>query len=234
MSKEALVEQLCERLNYEFKDVSLLNLALTHPSSYVRGEINTHYERLEYLGDAVLELVVTEYLYKMLPTAPEGLMTQLRARVVGRPSLVGLARELELNKHMRLGKGEEQSGGRMRDSNLSNTFEAVIGAVFLDSNFEKVKEILLAILDKPLKAVTIDPREDNPKGELQTELQKIYPEAPKYATVENGSQAIQGKFFSTVIWRDNPLGSGYGESKRKAEVAAARDSLKQKKWLNKQ
>lgn len=218
------------RLGYSYQRKDLRNLALTHPSAYGRGEVNTDYERLEFLGDAVLELTVTEYLFHHLPQAPEGLMTQLRARVVGRPNLAAAARRLELNKFMILGKGEDQSGGRERDSNLSNTFEALLGAIHLDSDFETAKGITLSLLKDSLEDVTSDPREINPKGELQIELQKIYPESPVYACSEEmKDNALH--FSVDVVWRGLTLGHGEGHSKRRAEVAAATEALENKLWL---
>lgn len=229
MQSLKLSELLDERLGYYFKDAGIRKLALTHPSAYNRGEVNTHYERLEFLGDAVLELVVTEYLFEKMPLAPEGLMTQLRARVVGRANLAVLGRELELNQFMILGKGEEMTGGRDRESNIANTFEAVLGAVFLDSDFATAKGVALNLLGGSLESVAEDPREDNPKGELQMELQKRYPESPQYQT-EEAPAGSEVKFFSKVVWRGEVLGEGAGDSKRKAEVAAALDSLLRKSW----
>lgn len=220
------------RLGYTYCRKDIRDLALTHPSAYGRGEVNTDYERLEFLGDAVLELTVTEYLFHNLPKAPEGLMTQLRARVVGRPNLAAAARKLELNKFMILGKGEDISGGRDRDSNLSNTFEALLGAIFLDSDFETAKAITLALLQESLDSVTLDPREINPKGELQMELQKLYPESPTYVCTEHPEAGMGDTRFSvTVLWRGITLGHGQGNSKRRAEVQAASEALEKRSWL---
>ncbi len=223
-------ELLDARLGYSYKRDDLRRLALTHPSAYGRGEVNTDYERLEFLGDAVLELTVSEFLYKALPQAPEGLMTPLRSRVVGRPNLAAAARELGLGDFLIMGKGEEQSGGRDRDTNLSNTFEALLGAVFLDSDFDTAKQVTLALLKNSLADVKADPREINPKGELQMELQKIYPESPLYLCTESDPDSPR-RFSVEVSWRGKILGHGFGTSKRRAEVAAAREALENKAWL---
>lgn len=225
-------ESLDERLGYSFKNPELRDLALTHPSTFTYGQTNTDYERLEFLGDAVLELTVTEFLYHKLPQASEGLMTQLRSRVVSRPSLAKTARALGLPAYLRLGKGEDSTGGRDRDSNLSNTFEALLGSIFLDSHFEMAKKVTLALLHDSLNEVAQNPKEYNPKGELQSELQKIVPETPIYQTLENESRQ-PARFTARVFWRDLELGIGHGESKRKAEIAAADHALGLKVWKKK-
>lgn len=220
-------EELDSVLGYAFNDDSLRDLALTHPSAYHHAQVNTDYERLEFLGDAVLQLTITEFLYHNLPNAPEGLMTQLRARIVGRGNLSQTTLSLGVPAYIRLGKGEELSGGRHRESTLANTFEALLGAIFLDSDFATAKKIALQLLHKSLLDVTSDPRDINPKGELQSELQRLYPEAPIYTTIEN-VPPTPTRFSSSVHWRGVLLGQGDGNSKRKAEVAAALNALAQK------
>ena len=232
MPQELPLSLLDARLGYEYKDSELRLMALTHPSFYNKADSQAHYERLEFLGDAVLQLVVTEFLYRQLPQATEGLMTQLRARVVSRTSLALVARRLELNSFILMGKGEELSGGRERESTLSNTFEALLGAIMLDSNFEVAKKVTLALLEESLLEVSQNPREMNPKGELQTLLQKIYPESPVYKTEENEDKSLS-RFRSEVLWRGFCVGKGMGESKQRAEVQAAEQALAGKLWEGK-
>lgn len=216
-------------IGYTYKQENLRQLALTHPSVYKKADSNTDYERLEFLGDAVLELAITEYLYTHLPLAPEGLMTQLRSRVVSRPNLAATAKQLGLHQFLILGKGEERSGGRERDTTLSNTFEALLGAAFLDSDYPTTRELILRLLAPSLREVTENPREVNPKGELQALLQSILPITPVYQCIEI-EENNHPLFQAQVFWQNTLLGTGTGESKRRAEVASATDALTQKIW----
>lgn len=219
-----------ERLGYCFSDRKLLEQALTHPSANPRSPHRIIYERLEFLGDAVLELVVSDRLYALIPDQPEGVLTQLRARVVSRDHLAQIARDLELDRYVILGKGEEGSGGRTRESTLANTFETVFGAIYLDSDYVTARSILLTTLGASIAEVTSDLKENNPKGELQAELQNLFPETPAYIAVEQDDPDPAKRFHASVNWRQQHLGSGYGPSKRRAEVDAATDALKHRRW----
>ncbi len=228
--------ELEKRLGYTFKNPKLLVQALTHPSASTNSQTRIAYERLEFLGDAVLELAVSYALYQEIPDQPEGVLTHMRSRIVSRQHFYQMALQLDIGQFIILGKGEELSGGRQRLSNLSNTFEAIFGAIILDSDYETARAVALRILSNAIHSVATDLKENNPKGELQSVLQGFYPESPVYHTEElaDHSQEEGPRFVSTVQWRGVSIGSGTGASKRKAEVAAANDALSQKIWLNHQ
>lgn len=219
-----------EKLGYCFGDKSLLKQALTHPSANPRSPHRIVYERMEFLGDAVLELVVSDRLYVLLPEESEGILTKMRARVVSREHLSKIALLLKLDEYIILGKGEEKTGGRTRTSILANTFETIFGAIFLDSDYLNTRAIILTTLDESIKEAASNLQENNPKGELQAILQELYPETPAYLTVENQAGDDQERFQSSVMWRNIFLGSGKGSNKRKAEVAAAAEALDKKLW----
>lgn len=223
--------ELEEKLGYCFSDKELLKQALTHPSANPRSPHRIIYERLEFLGDAVLELVVSDRLYSLIPDQAEGVLTKLRARIVSREHLSTVALELNLDKYLILGKGEENSGGRTRFSILANTFETVFGAIYLDSDYTTARSIMLTTLSSSIANAAADLKENNPKGELQTILQDIFPEAPAYITVEHDGANAEQRFYSSVTWKGMALGSGYGSSKRRAEVAAAAEAISNKRWL---
>ena len=153
-----------DKLGYRFKNPDLLRQALTHPSTDSRPETRLTYERLEFLGDAILQLAVTQYLYLHLPQAPEGVLTQLRARTVSRANLGKYGFILELDKYITLGKGEEKAGGRNKNSIIANTFESVFGAMSLDSDYETARAIALRVLHDALNSAASHPKEINPKG----------------------------------------------------------------------
>ncbi len=220
-----------ERLGYRFKNPELLRQALTHPSTDSKPQTRRTYERLEFLGDAILQLAVTQYLYHHMPKSPEGELTQLRARTVSRANLGKYGFILGLNEFIILGKGEEKAGGRNKNSIVANTFESVFGAMSLDSDFETAKGVALNILHDALTFAAQQPKEINPKGELQAVLQNIFPEAPTYQTEEKGERESPTRFEARVLWRSLEIGYGVGASKRKAEVAAALNALHEKKWL---
>ncbi len=222
------------RIGYRFKDQSLLVQALTHPSAGSGPQARIAYERFEFLGDAVLELAVSQELFTRLPESPEGVLTHLRARIVSRQHFHQMALELGLDQWLILGKGEEQTGGRTRLSNLANTFETVLGAILLDSDYETARAIAHSLLADSISEAARDLKEINPKGELQSTLQDIFPESPIYATQEiNPVDGALDRFQSSVSWRQKIIGQGVGASKRKAEVAAASDAIQKKLWLSK-
>ena len=220
-----------DKLGYRFNNPDLLVQALTHPSTDSKPETRRAYERLEFLGDAILQLAVTQYLYHHMPQSPEGELTQLRARTVSRANLGKYGFILGLDKHIALGKGEERAGGRSKNSIIANTFESVFGAMSLDSNYETAKAVALRVLHEALDSAASHPKEINPKGDLQAILQDILPETPSYETEEKGPRDAENRFESRVFWHGHAIGAGSGASKRKAEVAAAADALDARAWL---
>lgn len=185
-----------DKLGYRFNNPDLLVQALTHPSTDSKPETRRAYERLEFLGDAILQLAVTQYLYHHMPQSPEGELTQLRARTVSRANLGKYGFILGLDKHIALGKGEERAGGRGKNSIIANTFESVFGAMSLDSDYETAKAVALRVLHEALDSAASHPKEINPKGELQAILQDILPETPSYETEEKGPRDAENRFES--------------------------------------
>ena len=220
-----------ERIPHQFGDPELLREALTHPS--VRHEKKRPYfdnQRLEFLGDAVLQLVVTEHLYARFADAGEGRLTIRRARLVSRGSLQALALKLELGRHLLLGRGEEASGGRERPSTLADAFEAIIGALFLDGGLEVVRRFILAEMREELEGLEDEPLEINPKGQLQELLQAISPRSPVYDLLSQTGREHERTFAVRVIWENQVLGEGVGRSKKQAESAAALAALQDRLW----
>ncbi len=217
-------------LGYTFTDENWLRQALTHPSSDQKKSTNLAYERLEYLGDAVLELVVSRELFMRFPKADEGKLTQLRAAIVSRQHLAGLCRELGWGQQLIMSPQLEKSGGRETLSILANTFESVIGAVMMDSNYNAARKVSLHLL-----AGSLDRAEAltsvNFKGKLLELLQAVNGQAPTY-TVESLSGEDNGPFLARAWWNGQEMGSAEGRSKHKAEMAAAANALERQLWKN--
>jgi ribonuclease-3 len=219
------------RLRYKFRNPLLLAEALTHPS--LGHETQRHHfdnQRLEYLGDAVLQLIFTEYLFERFPGSAEGLLTQARARLVSRDGLRQLAVAMDLGRFLMMGRGEETSGGRSRASVLSDAFEALIGAIYLDSDYVTARRVVLHASREHLENLALDAPEANPKGQLQEILQSISPVSPSYPIIGQFGPEHEKRFNAQVAWCGVTLGEGEGRSKKEAEVAAARDALSKQLW----
>ena len=220
-----------QRLKYKFRNPLLLAEALTHPS--LGHETQRHHfdnQRLEFLGDAVLQLVFTEYLFDQFQKLSEGYLTKIRARIVSRDGLRILADRLDLGRYLMMGRGEESNGGRDRSSTLSDAFEALIGAMYLDSDFVTVRRVVLTEARELLEDLEIDPADNNPKGRLQELLQSISPVSPTYPIIAQSGPEHQKTFVATIVWEGRELGQGEGRSKKEAETSAARDALKREAW----
>ena len=215
-ANEALAN-LTARLDHEFRDQALLDLALTH-----RSTAGPNNERLEYLGDAVLAFLVAEILYLKFPRAPEGILTRLRASVVKRESLAEVARGIDLGSFVFLGSGEKKSGGWRRDSILANTLEAVIGAVYLDAGIEASRRLIQRLFAEKLAGLsTSDPGKD-PKTALQEVLQARGKPLPVYELVSESGAAHARTFTIRCVIEDlDRTVIAEGSSKRNAEQAAA-------------
>jgi ribonuclease-3 len=225
-------DQLETDLGYKFKNRSLLVLALTHPSIAHEagvGHLQQHNQRLEFLGDAVLQLVVTGELYEKFSGYGEGPLTQARAQMVNRTALAGHARHLKLGTYLILSRGEESTGGRTRTSTVADAFEAMIGAVYLDAGFDVARELILRLFHESFGVITELPNLDNPKGELQELLQATSPEPPRYEQVA-ATGPDHDRQFETAVWHGGrELARGMGRSKKVAESAAAFAALEKLK-----
>ncbi|MFL6514516.1 MAG: ribonuclease III [Chthoniobacterales bacterium] len=223
-----------ERIGYKFRNPLLLAEALTHPS--VGHETQRHHfnnQRLEFLGDAILQLVITEYLYQHFSAEAEGQLTKLRSRLVSRDSLRIRAAALDLGEFLMIGRGEEASGGRKRASTLADAYEALIGAVYLDSDLETARKFILTQSKPDLEDIAEEPVDINPKGNLQELLQSISPSSPAYELISESGPEHNKTFVVKCLWEEMVLGEGSGRSKKQAETVAAADALKRKAWEKK-
>ena len=222
--------ELHARLGYSFRDESLLRLALTHPS--VAHEANTptaHNQRLEFLGDSVLGLVLSRELYEKFPDADEGQLTKSRARLVNAAALAAHGRSLGLGHYLVLSQGEENTGGRERNSALADAFEAVLGAVFLDGGWEAARAFVLREFADDLAGLALPSGIENPKGELQELLQAKSPVAPVYQTISAEGPDHDRQFICAVLHDGMELARGSGKSKKAAESDAALAALQKLK-----
>jgi ribonuclease III len=224
-SDDALVA-LQSQMGFRFGDFGLLRLALTHPSvAHEQGSAIQHNQRLEFLGDAVLQLVLTHELYSRFPDAGEGALTKARAQLVNRRTLAEQARRLSLGQNLILSRGEEMNAGRHRPSALADAFEALLGAVFLDGGFTAAREFILRQFHPAFGALDGIPNLDNPKGELQELLQAASPESPSYQLIGVSGPDHDRVFECVVYHRGTELGRGTGKSKKAAESEAAYSAL---------
>lgn len=220
-----------DRIGYKFRNPLLLAEALTHPS--LRHETQRHHfdnQRLEFLGDAVLQLVITEHLYGHFTGEAEGKLTKLRSRLVSREALTVHAAAIDLGRYLMMGRGEEASGGRVRNSTLADAFEALVGAVYLDSDLATVSQFILEQAREDLAQVVEEPVDINPKGHLQELLQSISPRSPAYEVVSQTGPEHEKTFVVRAVWEGIQLGEGTGRSKKQAETAAALEAMKEKRW----
>jgi ribonuclease-3 len=225
------MQPLESRIQYKFRNSLLLAEALTHPSlAYESQKPHFDNQRLEFLGDAVLQLIITEELFRMFPDFPEGKLTKLRSRVVSRSALARFAMAIHLGDYVLLGKGEEATGGRRRVSTLADAFESLIGAVYLDSGAASARELVLRLFQAEIGGMAESPEERNPKGELQETLQAIHPQAPVYCIISESGPDHRRVFQAQVSWCDLVLATGKGKSKKEAEARAAAEALRSRVW----
>ncbi|MFA1818602.1 ribonuclease III [Virgibacillus oceani] len=220
------MQQLEKKFNMKFKDHELIKQAFTH-SSYVnehRGKSFSDNERLEFLGDAVLELGVSQFLYRKHQDMPEGEMTKLRAAIVCEPSLYNFALSLHLGEYILLGKGEAQTGGRNRPALLADVFEAFLGAIYLDQGFDKVLEFMKIHVFPKITAGAFSHEMDY-KTQLQELVQQVRNQFAEYRIVDEKGPAHDKTFIAQVIIKDKVSGIGEGRTKKEAEQRAAKIAL---------
>lgn len=219
------MRSLSDVLGLSFRDPNLLDLALTHRSVSAENLDRSDNERLEFLGDAVLQLAVTDRLYADYPDLPEGQMAKVRAAVVSGSSLAEAARAMDLGSYVELSASEERSGGRTKDSILADALEAVIGALYLDSGFPAAERLVLALLGPRIEEKALNPGLKDYKTRLQ-EVLAAAGKRPNYAVTGTGPD--HQRTFSAMISVDGEvLGVGEGNSKKAAEQVAAERALKQ-------
>lgn len=222
LNHQTKINQLERVLNYQFKTQSLLIQALSH-----RSYTKDNNERMEFLGDSVLGFLIAEYLYQHFKNASEGQMSRLRSNLVRKETLAQLARNIQLGDYLLLGAGELQTGGHTRTSTLEDAMEAIIAAIYLDSDINTTRDIILALMGKELKNVSLDKAKKDNKSQLQEYLQKNKINLPIYTiTKESGPQHDQIFEVSCYIETLNIICIGKGKGRRKAEQDAALNVLK--------
>lgn len=216
---------LCQRLGYRFADPDLLQLALRHRSWCAENGNVASNERLEFLGDAVLGLVVTDHLFRSAPATSEGVLARRRSELVSATALASVARTVGLGDALWLGKGEEATGGRNKTSILADAMEGVLGAVYLDGGMAAATAVVLRLLDERITGVVAGDVASDHKSRLQELAAQRFGELPRYELTEAGPE--HAKEFAAVVRLDGRVrGSGSGRTKKEAEQAAAREA-----WL---
>lgn len=216
------MQQLEQAIKYTFKDKSLLETAITHTSYANEAKRNIkHNERLEFLGDSVLSIVVADYLFTH-KNLPEGELTRMRANLVNESALFGFAQKIDLGSYLRLGHGEERGGGRQRPSVVSDAFEAVIAAIYLDGGIEAARAFILPFVKS---AMDMAAGGDDFKTRLQEIVQQNPEERLRYVVTDEAGPDHNKKFTVEVHLNSNCIGTGTGHSKKIAEQAAAKEAL---------
>lgn len=230
-NRKELLNELQEKIGYRFRNEGLLKQAITHSSFANEQKINklSNYERLEFLGDAVLEMVCSEFLFRENPEMPEGQLTRLRASMVCEPALAYCARDIDLGAYILLGKGEEATGGRYRDSITSDVMEAVIGAIFIDGGIEEAKKYIyrFVLSDLENKILFMDS-----KTLLQEEVQKDNAAQLHYELVGETGPDHDKEFRVRACLDGKEIGTGVGRTKKAAEQQAAYEALMMLKGRN--
>jgi len=229
---EARIEKLkglALSFNHVFRDPGCLNKALTHKSfanenQDLRLRDN---ERFEFLGDSVIDLIVSRYLLYQNRSMTEGELSKIRAQVVNEQSLAQFARSIDLGEYLLLGKGEEASGGRDKNSLLANAFEAVVAALFLDTSFDETYQMFLNAFKKPIDEITAEKKITDYKGQIQKYCQAHILSNPQYRLVSESGPDHEKIFTVQVFILGEPYGAGMGRTKKEAEQAAARNSYEQ-------
>lgn len=224
--KQALNEFISS-LDIEIKDISLLNLALTH-SSYVNEHKEKKLksnEKLEFLGDAVLGLIISDYLYKLYPDFTEGDLSKVKGRIVSAASLYKKGKEVKIGEYLLLGKGEAISGGRYRSSSVADAFESLIGAIYLDNGIKKTTDFILKYFAEEIDKIRIEKEDKDYKSKLQELTQSKYKCAPVYRVVTEKGPEHKKIFEIEVLMNNGVIGKGSGRSKKEAQQSAAKSAL---------
>lgn len=225
-------KELEKKLDIEFKDKNILNSAFIH-KSYINEHKSSgllHNERLEFLGDAVLELVSTRHLYEKYPDQDEGKMTAFRSALVQGRHLAEVAKELNLGEYLLLSHGEEKSGGREKNYILANLLEALIGAIYLDSGYQKVEQFISTFILTRLDSIISEGQHIDAKSKFQELSQEKENTTPHYELVSEDGPDHDKVFTMGIYIGEKMIATGVGSSKQKAELSAAENALKEKNW----
>jgi len=226
MSKQD-IEELENSLRYYFKDKALLLDAVTHRSFYHENPDTAHSqnERLEFLGDSVLGFVVVEYLFKLEKDYSESTMSKIKSYLVKEAVLFNVAESISLGMHLRLGKGEKETGGRGKKSILADALEAVFGAIYIDGGYERARDVILRLLQDKINAAVSSEQFYDFKTDLQEKSQVMFGVLPRYVMVKQEGEEHKKIFTVEVYIKGDRLGKGSGRSKKEAETAAAKEAL---------
>ena len=216
--------ELMALLGYQFKDISLLETALTHPS-YASEHKSAHYQRLEFLGDSVLQLAMTSKLYLEREDLDEGKLTRMRANMVREEALFEAAKPLRIAEFIRLSAGEDRGTGRQKPSIIADVFEAILAAVYLDGGMEEASKFVERALSKRLSEIKVEEDPLDYKSSLQEQIQADGRETPVYELVEQRGAPHERSFEMRVLCAGEELGRGIGRTKRAAQQLAAKEAL---------
>ncbi|MFQ6039219.1 MAG: ribonuclease III [Candidatus Poribacteria bacterium] len=235
-NKNERFKELCElekRLGYRFQDTSLLELALTHKSVAYEVDADIEYnERMEFLGDAVLEIVICAFLYKTFPEYTEGQLSKLKSVVVSQPILALCAKELDLGKYIVFGPSQNTINGRENEANLADTLEAVIASIYLDGGLKFARHFVLRILEDKIRQLAQDEIKYDYKTALQEQWQSTAHQLPVYSLIAETGPEHEKIFEVEVILGDTPYGRGVGKNKKTAEQRAAKIALEKFTSIN--
>lgn len=221
-----------KKLKINFSDKSLLQQAFIH-RSYINEHKGTqlkHNERLEFLGDAVLELVITDFLFEKFPETPEGRLTAYRSALVRTESISAVARAMGMNDLLKLSKGESRDEGKARDYILANTFEAFIGAVYLDQGYQIAKDIIAKNLFSNIETIICEGSWRDAKSYVQEKAQEIYGETPRYKLISAEGPDHDKHFVMAIYFGEKMIAKGEGNSKQKAQQSAAQRAIEKEGW----
>jgi len=223
--RKKVLKDFLKKINLKFNDYNLLNLSLSHRSYVNENKLAAeNNERLEFLGDSILGLIVTEYLYKSYPDYNEGELARIKSFVVSEDTLSKITKTIELNQYILIGKGEEVSGGRTKKTILADVFEAFLGSYYLDSNYNKVRDFVLKYIKPEIMLVINDRHEKDYKTLLQEFAQKKYKICPNYILKGEEGPEHDKTFYMEVVIKDKTIGIGEGKSKKDAEKLAAKNA----------
>ena len=229
LEREQQLKTLCEKLGYVFNDMELLDMALSHSSwsneQAVSNPALTCNERLEFLGDAVLGLVISNYLYRNFADAPEGELSRMRANLVNTHSLAQCASYLHIGQFLRLGKGEEHQDGRKKVSILADSLEAVLAAIFLDGGMKAASQVIERIFSRKVEKSPENAAHKDHKSILQEKVQALMASHPQYKMLSSTGPDHQKMFQVAVVLHGKTLATGLGRSKKQAEQEAAHHAL---------
>ena len=219
------LKELQQSISHTFKEPQLLERALTHKSFANENRVPYHNERMEFLGDAVLSLIVSEHLMRTCPDSTEGDLSRLRAAVVSEPALAVIGRTLELGAYLLLGKGEEQTGGRDKDSLLADALEALIAALYLDAGKDAAEAFILRFFEDVIKRTCTARTSLDYKTTLQERCQEHLKQLPEYRVASETGPDHQKQFDVELLVKGQVYGRGTGKSKKEAEQKAAKEAL---------